>query len=128
MSGAIEKEGFFTGRFAVNPFTQERVPIWVANFVIGDYGTGAVMAVPAHDQRDFEFARKHDLPVRVVGRASRRQPERAASDASTEAFTDYGVLVGSGEYDGLTSEEAQVRIADAAQAAGTRRAARSSTG
>ena len=66
MSGAIEKEGFFTGRYAVNPFTGEHVPIWVANFVIGDYGTGAVMAVPAHDDRDYEFARKHDLPIRVV--------------------------------------------------------------
>ena len=62
----MEKEGFFTGQFAINPFTNERVPIWVANFVLGEYGTGAVMAVPAHDQRDFEFARKYDLPIRAV--------------------------------------------------------------
>jgi len=67
MSGAVEKEGFFTERYAVNPFTGEHVPIWVANFVIGDYGTGAVMAVPAHDQRDFEFARKHDATTMVKG-------------------------------------------------------------
>jgi leucyl-tRNA synthetase len=117
MSGAIEKEGFFTGRFAINPFTQERVPIWVANFVVGDYGTGAVMAVPAHDQRDFEFARKYGLPVRVAVTPA-DAPRRSSGDASTEPFTDYGVLVGSGEYDGLTSQEAQIRIADAAQKRG----------
>jgi leucyl-tRNA synthetase len=117
MSGAIEKEGFFTGRVAINPFTQERVPIWVANFVVGDYGTGAVMAVPAHDERDFEFARKYGLPVRVAVTPA-DAPRRSSGDASTEPFTDYGVLVGSGEYDGLTSQEAQIRIADAAQKRG----------
>ena len=68
MTGEIEKEGFDTGRHAINPFTGEQVPIWVANFVLGEYGTGAVMAVPAHDERDFEFARKYDLPIRVVVR------------------------------------------------------------
>ena len=62
LTGEVEKEGFNTGRFAVNPFTGQHVPIWVANFVLGEYGTGAVMAVPAHDQRDFEFARKYGLP------------------------------------------------------------------
>ena len=117
ISGAIEKEGFFTGRFAINPFTEERVPIWVANFVVGDYGTGAVMAVPAHDQRDFEFARKYDLPVRMAV-APADAPRGAPADAPAGPFTDYGVLVGSGEYDGLTSEEAQVRLADAAQKRG----------
>ena len=66
LKGEVEKEGFSTGRVALNPFTGEPVPIWVANFVLGEYGTGAVMAVPAHDQRDFEFARKYGLPVRVV--------------------------------------------------------------
>ena len=60
------KEGFFTGRFVVNPFSGESVPVWVANFVLAEYGTGAVMAVPAHDERDFEFAQKYQLPVRVV--------------------------------------------------------------
>jgi leucyl-tRNA synthetase len=117
MSGAIEKEGFFTGRFAINPFTQERVPIWVANFVVGDYGTGAVMAVPAHDQRDFEFAGKYGLPVRVAV-VPADAPRPSPMGASPEPFTDYGVLVGSGEYDGLTSQEAQIRIADAAQKRG----------
>ena len=64
MSGEIEKQGFDTGSRAINPFTNEPVPIWVANFVLGDYGTGAVMAVPAHDERDFEFATKYGLPIR----------------------------------------------------------------
>ena len=66
MTGEIEKEGFDTGRTAINPFTNQPVPVWVANFVLGEYGTGAVMGVPGHDQRDFEFARKYDLPVTIV--------------------------------------------------------------
>ncbi len=66
MTGEVEKEGFDTGRRVINPFTHAPVPVWVANFVLGEYGTGAVMAVPAHDQRDFEFARKYGLPVTVV--------------------------------------------------------------
>ena len=79
MSGEVEKEGFFTGRYAINPFTSEPVPIWVANFVLGEYGTGAVMAVPAHDQRDFEFARKYGLPIRVVVHPA----DGAAADVAT---------------------------------------------
>src|SRR5439155_2165627 len=66
VSGEIEKQGFDTGFTAINPFTRQPVPVWVANFVLGDYGTGAVMAVPAHDQRDFEFARKFRLPIKIV--------------------------------------------------------------
>ncbi len=66
LTGAIEKEGFDTGRKAINPFTGKEVPIWIANFVLAEYGTGAIMAVPAHDQRDFEFARKYGLPIRIV--------------------------------------------------------------
>ena len=77
ISGEIEKQGFDTGFRAINPFTKQPVPVWVANFVLGEYGTGAVMAVPAHDQRDFEFARKFDLPIRVVvtpdGKPARRR-------------------------------------------------------
>ena len=65
-AGQVDKEGVFTGRYATNPFSGERIPIWVGNFVLMGYGTGAIMAVPAHDQRDFEFARKYGLPVRVV--------------------------------------------------------------
>jgi len=99
-----EKEGFFTGRFALNPFSGERVPIWVANFVLAEYGTGAVMAVPAHDQRDYEFAEKYHLPVKIVVQPTTGTPLRA--DRMNEAYTEYGRLVDSGPYTGLTSEQA----------------------
>jgi len=98
-----EKEGVFLGRFAVNPFSGEQVPIWAGNFVLMEYGTGAIMAVPAHDQRDFEFARKYRLPVRVVIRPANgvaADPKRME-----EAFTDYGVMVNSGTWSGLSSRE-----------------------
>ncbi len=107
ISGDIEKQGFDTGFCAINPFTGKPVPIWVANFVLGEYGTGAVMAVPAHDQRDFEFARKFNLPVDVVVTADGKP---AASDTMTEAAPAYGTLVDSGEFSGLPSEEAQTRM------------------
>jgi leucyl-tRNA synthetase len=116
MSGEIEKQGFDTGFHAINPFTQQPVPIWVANFVLGDYGTGAVMAVPAHDQRDFEFARKFNLPIKVV-----IVPEgEATPDADTmpEAVAAYGRTVESGEFSGLTSEEAQKRMIGVAKQRG----------
>ena len=80
MSGEVEKEGFDTGRVAINPFTGKPVPVWVANFVLGEYGTGAVMAVPAHDERDFEFARKYGLPVVPVVAARRRDARRRDDD------------------------------------------------
>ncbi|MGA9885367.1 MAG: leucine--tRNA ligase [Candidatus Acidiferrales bacterium] len=109
-----EKEGFFTGRFAVNPFSGEKVPIWVANFVLAEYGTGAVMAVPAHDQRDFEVAKKYDLPVKVVVQSL--TGERLRADRMQEAYTEYGRLVNSGHYAGLTSEQAIEKMtADAAE-------------
>ena len=107
MSGEIEKQGFDTGVRAVNPFSGQPVPIWVANFVLGEYGTGAVMAVPAHDQRDFEFARKFNLPIRVVvtpdGKAVR-------SESMVEAAPAYGTLVDSGAFSGLPSEDAQKQM------------------
>ena len=106
LTGEIEKEGVDTGRRAINPFTGEAVPIWVANFVLGEYGTGAVMGVPAHDQRDFEFARKYDLPIRLViqpGDASGEPPE---PDALAEAYAGSGTLVTSGKYSGLPWNEA----------------------
>ncbi|HET9362298.1 MAG TPA: leucine--tRNA ligase [Vicinamibacterales bacterium] len=109
MSGDIEKQGFDTGFRATNPFTGQAVPIWVANFVLGEYGTGAVMAVPAHDQRDFEFARKFNLPIRVVVTPDGRS---AASDSMTEAAPAYGTLVDSGEFSGLGSEDAQKRMTE----------------
>ena len=76
ISGELEKQGFDTGFRAINPFTHEPVPVWVANFVLGDYGTGAIMAVPAHDERDFEFATKYGLPIRPVVVAALLRPMR----------------------------------------------------
>jgi leucyl-tRNA synthetase len=117
LTGQIEKEGFFTGRHAVNPFTGEAVPLWVANFVLGEYGTGAVMAVPAHDERDFEFARKYGLPIRVV-----IQPEPApaplAVETMGEAFVEPGRVVESGEFSGLWSVDAIAKMTEAAEARG----------
>jgi leucyl-tRNA synthetase len=108
LSGDVEKEGFFTGYEVRNPFTGELVPVWVANFVLGEYGTGAVMGVPAHDERDFEFARKYDLPIRVVVRSGDGEPPRA--ETMTDAGASDGVLMNSGEWDGLSSDEARRRL------------------
>jgi leucyl-tRNA synthetase len=102
-AGDTGKEGLFLGRFAVNPFNGEQVPIWVSNFVLMEYGTGAVMSVPAHDQRDFEFSKKYRLPVRVVVQPPRRTLDPRRME---EAFVDYGVLANSGPFTGLTSEKA----------------------
>ncbi|HKV03528.1 MAG TPA: leucine--tRNA ligase [Candidatus Acidoferrales bacterium] len=104
-----EKEGFFTGRFALNPFSGEQVPIWVANFVLAEYGTGAVMCVPAHDQRDYEFAEKYRLRVKVVVQPVHAAPLRA--DRMSEAYTEYGRLADSGSYTGLSSEAAIEKMA-----------------
>jgi leucyl-tRNA synthetase len=100
LTGEIAKEGFDTGRRAINPFTNEEVPIWVANFVLAEYGTGAIMSVPAHDQRDFDFARKYHLPIRIVVRSA-GTPESEA--AMSEPTTDYGRLVNSGKWTGEES-------------------------
>ena len=115
LTGAIEKEGFDTGRTAINPFTGQQVPIWVANFVLAEYGTGAIMAVPAHDQRDFEFARKYALPVRIVVRAD--VDTRTAEELS-EAAPGAGRLVDSGEYSGAETPAVISRMIADAQARG----------
>ncbi len=115
-----DKTGVFTGSYAVNPINGEKVPIWVADYVLAHYGTGAVMAVPAHDERDFAFAKKHELPIIEVVRGERAEGERAEASAGArsegdglpEAFVDYGVLVNSGEFDGLSSEEAKKKITE----------------
>ena len=108
MSGEVEKEGFDTGRLAINPFTGEPVPVWVANFVLGEYGTGAVMAVPAHDERDFEFARKYGLPVAPVVQPA---GERLVGETMTAAYVEDGTLADSGEFSGLSSTEGWERMA-----------------
>ncbi|WP_455234221.1 leucine--tRNA ligase, partial [Thiogranum longum] len=105
----LEKRGVDTGLSAVHPITGDKVPIWSANFVLMEYGAGAVMAVPAHDQRDYEFAKAYGLPIRQV-----IHPEDDAPDAElgNAAFTEKGVLRDSGEFDGLSSEQAFDAIAD----------------
>jgi len=114
----MEKEGFFTGRYAVNPFSGEKIPIWVGNFVLMEYGTGAIMAVPAHDQRDLGFCRKYALPVRVVV-----QPKEVESPKAVEgAFTEYGVSVNSGPYSSMESETAIAKMAAFAEQKGFGRA------
>ncbi len=103
-----EKEGLFTGAYCMNPFTREKIPIYLANFVLMEYGTGAVMAVPAHDQRDFEFARKYGLPVRVV---IQPQGKRIKTEEMAEAFVEDGVMVSSGPFTGLRSSEGREKLA-----------------
>jgi leucyl-tRNA synthetase len=117
VSGEIEKQGFDTGRRAINPFTKQPVPIWVANFVLGEYGTGAVMGVPAHDQRDFEFARKYRLPIQIVVRPD-EGPAPASADQMTEATSNYGTLVDSAEFTGLHYHEAIPKMTAWAKARG----------
>ncbi|MBI3931947.1 MAG: leucine--tRNA ligase [Acidobacteria bacterium] len=114
-AGQVEKEGVFTGRYAKNPFGGERIPIWVGNFVLMGYGTGAIMAVPGHDQRDFEFARRYGLDVRVV-----IQPEGAVLDGGTleAAHAGPGRTVASGEWSGLDSAEAIARMTVFAESKG----------
>jgi leucyl-tRNA synthetase len=120
LSGQIEKEGFFTGRYALNPFTGRPVPIWVANFVLGEYGTGAVMAVPAHDERDFDFARKYGLDIKVVIQPETAEPGGVplAVETMDGAYVEYGTLVESGPYSSLRSEEALNVMAERAERAG----------
>ncbi len=104
----IEKEGLFTGAYAINPYSGQRIPIWIGNFVLLEYGTGAIMAVPAHDQRDFEFCRKYEISVWPV---IRPVDGPLAEEASMqEAFTEDGIVENSGEFSGLLSEEARQRM------------------
>jgi leucyl-tRNA synthetase len=107
--GDIEKEGFFTSHYAINPYSGEQVPIWVGNFVLMGYGTGAIMAVPGHDQRDFEFCRKYGIPVRPVIRPV--DGVLAIEPGMPEPFCDYGILEDSGPWSGLPSEEARRKMA-----------------
>jgi leucyl-tRNA synthetase len=108
--GAIDKHGVATGRFAVNPYNGEQVPIWVANYILMDYGTGAIMSVPAHDERDFEFATKYGIEIR---RVIKPVTEGEGSDALPFISED-GVLVNSGEYDGLSCAQAQMKLQEVA--------------
>jgi leucyl-tRNA synthetase len=115
LPGEEEKEGVDTGKKVINPFSGERIPVWIANYILMDYGSGAVMAVPAHDQRDFEFAQKYSLPIRVVivpeGQPEPRGPQERASE-------EFGVLVNSGPFSGLESAEAMAKMAELAESGG----------
>jgi leucyl-tRNA synthetase len=104
--GAIEKHGANTHRFAVNPYNGEKVPIWVANYIVTDYGTGAIMSVPAHDERDYEFAKKYNLPIRIVIVPRSTDPEETSVEPVLPFTTFDGTLVNSGVFTGLDCEEA----------------------
>ncbi|MGD9676769.1 MAG: leucine--tRNA ligase [Vulcanibacillus sp.] len=108
-STEAEKVGYFTGSYAKHPLTGENIPIWVANYVLVDYGTGAVMGVPAHDERDFAFAKKYDLPIKIV---IRPKGEELSLEEMTEAFTEDGVQVNSEIFDGMNNREALTKISE----------------
>lgn len=102
-----EKEGVFTGRYAIHPLNGEEIPIYLGDYVLASYGTGSIMAVPAHDERDLQFARKYDIPVRVVIRGD----EALDGSTMTEPYTEIGTMINSGPFNGLTSDEAWGKIA-----------------
>ncbi len=107
-SSDVKKEGIFTGGYAVNPVNGEAIPIWIADYVLMEYGTGAIMAVPTHDQRDFLFAKEHGLPLRIV-----IAPKEGAASGQTlqEAYEGDGIQVNSGQFNGLSNQEAKFKIA-----------------
>jgi len=104
-SALAEKIGGFTGRYVINPINGEKIPVWIANYVLLDYGTGAIMAVPAHDERDFEFAKKYNIPIREV-----ISPTGCISEELTEPFTGQGIMVNSGIFNGMKSEIGKKKI------------------
>ena len=109
-----EKEGMFTGLYVINPVNNEKVPLWIGNYVLMDYGTGAVMAVPAHDERDFFFAKKYNLPIRIVINPVDKEgnPEKIVVEEMEGAYTLNGILVNSGEFDGTKNVEAKIKITE----------------
>jgi leucyl-tRNA synthetase len=122
--GAIEKHGIPTGRVAINPYNGQPVPIWVANYILSDYGTGAIMSVPAHDERDFEFATKYGLEIRQViapvaeGAATEGQRAELAEEATLPFVSQDGVLINSGEFDGMKCTDAQILLQSVAASRG----------
>jgi len=104
--GEIEKHGVFTGRYAKNPYNGEAVPVWVANYILMDYGTGAIMSVPAHDDRDYEFAKKYGIEIRLVILPQSSDPEETMAEPALPFTTMDGILVNSGEFSGLGCGEA----------------------
>ncbi len=113
--GEIEKHGVFTGRYAKNPYNQEALPIWVANYILMDYGTGAIMSVPAHDERDYEFAKKYKLPIRVVVLPLGGESDETVTEPPLPFVAEHGLVVNSGQFSGLTSKEALKKLAEYAE-------------
>ena len=116
--GAIEKHGVNTGRFAINPFNQQKIPIWVANYILADYGTGAIMSVPAHDDRDYEFAKKYGIEIRLVILPQPEDPEETVVEPALPFTITKGFLVNSGPFSGLNCEEALKQMAEHAEKSG----------
>jgi leucyl-tRNA synthetase len=115
-SSDVKKEGLFSGGYAINPVNGEEVTVWVADYVLMEYGTGAIMAVPTHDQRDFLFAKEHKLPMRIVIKGAEcRVP---SAESITQAYEGDGVQVNSGQFDGLSNQEAKIKIAEWMQTLG----------
>jgi leucyl-tRNA synthetase len=113
--GEIEKHGVNTGHYAINPYNGEKVPIWVANYIVMDYGTGAIMSVPAHDERDYEFAKKYNLEIRIVIVPRAADPEETVAEPALPFTTLNGTLVNSGPFSGLDCEEAIKKMSQHAQ-------------
>jgi len=111
----VEKKGMFTGRYVINPVNNKKIPLWIANYVLMEYGTGAVMAVPAHDQRDFEFAKKYNLPIEVVIDDPKFPLD---SEIMKQAYVKDGVMVNSAQFDGQSNRTAMEKIADFMQSKG----------
>ena len=107
--GEAEKRGFFTGAYAINPFNQEKIPIWIANYILMEYGTGAIMSVPAHDERDYEFAKKYDIEIRIVI-LPRRHEEGQHEEATLPYTAMDSLLINSGAFSGLGNQEAIQRM------------------
>lgn len=105
--GEVEKKGIFTNKYAINPINGEKIPIWVSNYVVAEYGTGAIMAVPAHDQRDFEFAKKYDIPIKVV---IQPEGENLVQNDMKAAFEGEGKMVNSDKFDEITNEKGAEKI------------------
>lgn len=107
-----EKTGVFTGSYAVNPVTGKKVPIWIADYVLSTYGTGCVMAVPAHDERDYKFAKKYNLEINQVIKKDESEKSDVVCNIEKEAFTEHGILINSKQFDGLRTDEAKKKITE----------------
>jgi leucyl-tRNA synthetase len=113
--GEIEKHGVNTGRYALNPYNGEKLPIWIANYILMDYGTGAIMSVPAHDERDYEFARKYKLPIRLVIVPNASDPDETVAEPAVPFTTLDGSLVNSGSFNGLDCKTAIAKMSEYAE-------------